>query len=325
MSQVCSGGVTMSEHLLEVKNLCKYYSVPNGTLHAVDDVSFYIERGETLGLVGESGCGKSTIGRTILRLIPHTSGEVWYQGENILNYNQNQMRDIRKKMQIIFQDPYSCLDPRKTIGQIISEPLIINHLIDKKELNGKVLELMNKGGVNRKLYNSYPHELDGGRRQRVGIIRALAMNPEFIVCDEPVSSLDVSIQAQILNLLQDLQENMGLTYLFISHDLSVVRHISSRIVVMYLGKIVEVCKSHELFKNPVHPYTRALLSAVPIAKYNYKRKESILLKGDVPSPVNPHSGCRFANRCWMAKDICHQQTPELKTIGMDHQAACHFL
>ncbi len=314
----------MSEILLDVKNLCKFYPVSNGTLHAVDGVSFHINKGETLGLVGESGCGKSTIGRTVLRLVPHTSGEVCYKGENILDYNPKQMRALRKQIQIIFQDPYSCLDPRKTIGQIISEPLVINRLVKQKELNQKVLELMSKGGVSRKLYNAYPHELDGGRRQRVGIIRALAMNPEFIVCDEPVSSLDVSIQAQILNLLQDMQEHMGLTYLFISHDLSVVRHISNRIIVMYLGQIVEICKSRELFVSPAHPYTRALLSAVPIAKYNYQRKEKILLKGDVPSPVNPQPGCRFANRCWMAREICHQQTPELKVIGTDHQAACHF-
>lgn len=315
----------MSEILLDVKNLCKFYPVSNGRLHAVDDVSFHINKGETLGLVGESGCGKSTIGRTVLRLIPHTSGEVFYKGENILNYNQSQMRTLRRQIQIIFQDPYSCLDPRKTIGQIISEPLVINRLVKQKDLNQRVLELMSKGGVSRKLYNAYPHELDGGRRQRVGIIRALAMNPEFIVCDEPVSSLDVSIQAQILNLLQDMQEYMGLTYLFISHDLSVVRHISNRIIVMYLGQIVEICRSRELFVSPAHPYTRALLSAVPIAKYNYRRKEKILLKGDVPSPVNPQPGCRFANRCWMAKDICRQQTPELKEIGTDHRAACHFV
>jgi oligopeptide/dipeptide ABC transporter ATP-binding protein len=315
----------MSEILLDVKNLCKYYPVSGGTLHAVDDVSFHINKGETLGLVGESGCGKSTIGRTVLRLIPHTSGEVHYKGENILTCSQARLRSLRRQIQIIFQDPYSCLDPRKTIGQIISEPLVINRLAGKKELNAKVLDLMSKGGVSRKLYNAYPHELDGGRRQRVGIIRALAMNPEFIVCDEPVSSLDVSIQAQILNLLQEMQENMGLTYLFISHDLSVVRHISNRIIVMYLGKIVEICRSRELFANPVHPYTRALLSAVPIAKYNYNRREQILLKGDVPSPVNPRPGCRFANRCWMAKEICHQETPELKNVGTDHQAACHFV
>ena len=315
----------MSEILLDVKNLCKYYPVSGGTLHAVDDVSFHINKGETLGLVGESGCGKSTIGRTVLRLIPHTSGEVHYKGENILACSPARLRSLRRQIQIIFQAPYSCLDPRKTIGQIISEPLIINRLAGKKELNAKVLDLMSKGGVSRKLYNAYPHELDGGRRQRVGIIRALAMNPEFIVCDEPVSSLDVSIQAQILNLLQEMQENMGLTYLFISHDLSVVRHISNRIIVMYLGKIVEICRSRELFVNPVHPYTRALLSAVPIAKYNYNRREQILLKGDVPSPVNPRPGCRFANRCWMAKEICHQETPELKNVGTDHQAACHFV
>ncbi|WP_302327747.1 ABC transporter ATP-binding protein [Enterocloster lavalensis] len=315
----------MSEILLDVKNLCKYYPVSGGTLHAVDDVSFHINKGETLGLVGESGCGKSTIGRTVLRLIPHTSGEVHYKGENILTCSPARLRSLRRQIQIIFQDPYSCLDPRKTIGQIISEPLVINRLAGKKELNAKVLDLMSKGGVSRKLYNAYPHELDGGRRQRVGIIRALAMNPEFIVCDEPVSSLDVSIQAQILNLLQEMQENMGLTYLFISHDLSVVRHISNRIIVMYLGKIVEICRSRELFANPVHPYTRALLSAVPIAKYNYNRREQILLKGDVPSPVNPRLGCRFANRCWMAKEICHQETPELKNVGTDHQAACHFV
>lgn len=315
----------MSEILLDVKNLCKYYPVSGGTLHAVDDVSFHINKGETLGLVGESGCGKSTIGRTVLRLIPHTSGEVHYKGENILACSPARLRSLRRQIQIIFQDPYSCLDPRKTIGQIISEPLVINRLAGKKELNAKVLDLMSKGGVSRKLYNAYPHELDGGRRQRVGIIRALAMNPEFIVCDEPVSSLDVSIQAQILNLLQEMQENMGLTYLFISHDLSVVRHISNRIIVMYLGKIVEICRSRELFANPVHPYTRALLSAVPIAKYNYNRREQILLKGDVPSPVNPRPGCRFANRCWMAKEICHQETPELKNVGTDHQAACHFV
>ena len=315
----------MSEILLDVKNLCKYYPVSGGTLHAVDDVSFHITKGETLGLVGESGCGKSTIGRTVLRLIPHTSGEVHYKGENILTCSPARLRSLRRQIQIIFQDPYSCLDPRKTIGQIISEPLVINRLAGKKELNAKVLDLMSKGGVSRKLYNAYPHELDGGRRQRVGIIRALAMNPEFIVCDEPVSSLDVSIQAQILNLLQEMQENMGLTYLFISHDLSVVRHISNRIIVMYLGKIVEICRSRELFANPVHPYTRALLSAVPIAKYNYNRREQILLKGDVPSPVNPRPGCRFANRCWMAKEICHQETPELKNVGTDHQAACHFV
>lgn len=315
----------MSEVLIEAKNLKKYFKVPAGSLHAVDDVSFSINKGETLGLVGESGCGKSTVGRTLLRLIPHTDGEVFYNGENILKYSNAQMRGMRTKMQMIFQDPYSCLDPRKTIGQIIAEPLIINKVVSRKEINEYVLELMSKGGVSRRLYNSYPHELDGGRRQRVGIIRALALNPEFIVCDEPVSSLDVSIQAQILNLLQDLQDTMHLTYLFVSHDLSVVRHISNRIVVMYLGKIVEVSPAHELFKNPIHPYTRALLSAIPVAKYQNDRPERILLKGDVPSPVNPKPGCRFANRCWMAKEICHEQEPCLKECCPGHQAACHFV
>ena len=315
----------MDDKLIEVENLKKYYKVPTGYLHAVDDVSFYINKGETLGLVGESGCGKSTVGRTLLRLIPHTAGKVLYNGENILNYNTAQMRAMRKKMQIIFQDPYSCLDPRKTIGQIIAEPLIINKVVPHKEINEYVLNLMSKGGVSRRLYNSFPHELDGGRRQRVGIIRALALNPEFIVCDEPVSSLDVSIQAQILNLLQDLQDTMHLTYLFVSHDLSVVRHISNRIIVMYLGKIMEVSPSRELFKNPGHPYTRALLSAVPIAKYQYERKERILLNGDVPSPVNPKPGCRFANRCWMANEICHQQEPCLKECAPGHEVACHLI
>ena len=286
----------MSEKLIEVHNLKKYFRVSEGELHAVDDVSFSIAKGETLGLVGESGCGKSTIGRVLLRLLPHTSGQVIYDGENIFDYDEQKMFAMRTKMQMIFQDPYSCLNPRKTIGQIIAEPLIINKTVPRSELNDVVLELMDKGGIRKKLFNSYPHELDGGRQQRVGIIRALALNPEFIVCDEPVSSLDVSIQAQILNLLQDLQEERGLTYLFISHDLSVVKYISNRIVVMYLGKVMEISESKELFKNPVHPYTQALLSAVPSPTYGTHR-ERILLKGDVPSPVNPKPGCRFAQRC----------------------------
>lgn len=314
----------MSEKLIEVVGLKKYFKVSTGSLHAVDDLDFYINKGETLGLVGESGCGKSTTGRVILRLIPHTAGEVYYKGENILNYSNSKMRDMRKEMQMIFQDPYSCLDPRKSIGQIIAEPLIVNKTVPSREINEKVMELMTKGGVNRKLFNSYPHELDGGRRQRVGIIRALALDPQFIVCDEPVSSLDVSIQSQILNLLQDLQESMGLTYLFISHDLSVVRHISNRIAVMYLGKIVEIAKSKELFHTPLHPYTKALLSAVPVAKYNYKR-DRIILKGDVPSPINPGQGCRFANRCWMAQDICRKESPSLRELATEHEVSCHLI
>lgn len=314
----------MNQNLIEVKNLKKYFSVSEGNLHAVDDVSFSINKGETLGLVGESGCGKSTIGRVILRLIPHTSGEVFYNGDNILEYNDERMRAMRRTMQMIFQDPYSSLNPRKTIGQIIAEPLLVNGIVSKKEINDVVLDLMAKGGIRKKLFNSYPHELDGGRLQRVGIIRALALNPEFVVCDEPVSSLDVSIQAQILNLLQDLQQNMGLTYLFISHDLSVVRHISNRIVVMYLGKIMEVCKSRELFRNPLHPYTKALLSAVPIAKINYKR-DRILLQGDVPSPINPKPGCRFAGRCSMAVKKCFEEEPCLRDMGSEHQVSCHLI
>lgn len=313
----------MGEPLFEVKNLKKYFKVSSGYLHAVDDVSFSIGKGETLGLVGESGCGKSTIGRTLLRLIPHTAGEVYYKGEDILKFSSTRMRELRKEMQIIFQDPYSSLNPRKTIGQIIAEPLVINNIVEKKELTERVADLLHKGGVSRKLYNSYPHELDGGRRQRVGIIRALALNPDFIVCDEPVSSLDVSIQAQILNLLQDLQQSMGLTYLFISHDLSVVRHISNRIIVMYLGQVVESCESKELFKNPQHPYTKALLSAVPIAKYEHSRQR-IVLTGDVPSPVNPKPGCRFAPRCWLAIERCFAESPEIRNVGHDHMARCHL-
>ena len=314
----------MSKNLIEVQNLKKYFRVSEGELHAVDDVSFSIAKGETLGLVGESGCGKSTIGRVLLRLVPHTGGKVVYNGENIFEYDNEKMLAMRTKMQMIFQDPYSCLNPRKTIGQIIAEPLIINKVVPKSEQNDVVLELMAKGGIRKKLFNSYPHELDGGRRQRVGIIRALALNPEFIVCDEPVSSLDVSIQAQILNLLQDLQEERKLTYLFISHDLSVVKYISSRIVVMYLGKVMEISESKELFRNPVHPYTQALLSAVPSPAYGTHR-ERILLKGDVPSPVNPKPGCRFAQRCQYAEECCFQTEPVLKEIVPGHQAACHLV
>lgn len=312
----------MGNALLQVKSLKKYFDTPAGLLHAVDDVSFEIEKGETVGLVGESGCGKSTIGRTMLRLIPHTEGEVVYKGENILDYDNAKMRDMRKQMQIIFQDPYSCLDPRKTIGNIIAEPLIVNKTIPRKEIHDYVLQLMTKGGISRRLYNSYPHELDGGRRQRVGIIRALALNPEFIVCDEPVSSLDVSIQAQIINLLRDLQDEMGLTYLFISHDLSVVRFISDRIIVMYLGKVAESCSTDELFSNPLHPYSQALLSAVPVARYDHDYSQRIILKGDVPSPVNPKPGCRFANRCWRAEECCHTQDPPLREVSPGHFVSC---
>lgn len=309
--------------LMEVYNIKKYFKVSLGELHAVDGISFSINEGETLGLVGESGCGKSTLGRVILRLIKATSGEVKYRGEDIFKYDAKKMKEMRKRLQIIFQDPYSCLDGKKTVSQIIAEPLRIHNIAKGKVLNEMVLELMEAGGINAKLYNSYPHELDGGCRQRVGIIRALALNPEFIVCDEPVSALDVSIQAQILNLLQDMQDNRGLTYLFISHDLSVVKHISNRIMVMYLGKTAEVATSEELFSNPVHPYTKALFSAIPVPIYDYKR-ERIILEGDVPSPINPKSGCRFAARCNYAKSVCREREPELKEIASDHFVACHL-
>jgi peptide/nickel transport system ATP-binding protein len=311
-------------NLIEVSNIKKYFDVPSGKLHAVDDVSFGINEGETLGLVGESGCGKSTIGRVILRLIQATSGGVRYHGEDLFNYNDKKMKEMRKKLQIIFQDPYSCLDPRKTVSQIIAEPLKIHNVTKGEALNEMVWELMKAGGINEKLYNSFPHELDGGCRQRVGITRALALNPEFIVCDEPVSALDVSIQAQILNLLQDMQDKRDLTYLFISHDLSVVKHISNRIMVMYLGKTAEVATSEELFSNPAHPYTKALLSAIPVPVYDYKR-ERIILKGDVPNPINPAPSCRFASRCSYVKPICGERDPELREIALDHFAACYLL
>ena len=315
----------MSKALLQVQNLKKYFDTPAGKLHAVDDVSFEINKGETIGLVGESGCGKSTIGRTLLRLIPHTDGQVFYKGENIFDCDAARMRELRKEMQIIFQDPYSCLDPRKTIGSIIAEPLVVNKTIPRSQIRETVLELMSKGGISRRLYNSYPHELDGGRRQRVGIIRALALNSEFIVCDEPVSSLDVSIQAQIINLLQDLQDELGLTYLFISHDLSVVRFLSDRIIVMYLGQVAESCLTEDLFDNPQHPYSKALLSAVPVARYDHDFSKRIILKGDVPSPVNPKPGCRFANRCWMAKPVCFEENPPMKEVSPGHLVSCHLV
>ncbi|MCX7694906.1 MAG: ATP-binding cassette domain-containing protein, partial [Caloramator sp.] len=269
----------MAEKLLEVKNLKKYFKVKDGFLHAVDNVNFSINRGETLGVVGESGCGKSTTGRVVLRLIEATDGEILFEGKDIRKFNKNQLRDLRKEMQIVFQDPYASLNPRMTVSEIIAEPLKIHKLVkNKKELDERVSQLMETVGLAERLYNTYPHELDGGRRQRIGIARALALNPKFIVCDEPVSALDVSIQAQILNLMQDLQEELGLTYMFITHDLSVVKHISDNIAVMYLGQVVELASSKELFKNPVHPYTKALLSAIPVPSIKNKR-ERIILKG----------------------------------------------
>lgn len=314
----------MAEKLIEVRNLKKYFETKKGLLHAVDDVNFYIKKGETLGLVGESGCGKSTTGRVVLRLLEATDGEIIFEDKNILEYNKEQMRKMRQEMQIVFQDPFASLNPRMSLSQIIAEPLIVNKVYKSKaELQKKVKDLMDTVGLSQRLKGVYPHELDGGRRQRIGIARALALNPKFIVQDEPVSALDVSIQAQILNLMDDLQEEFDLTYLFISHDLSVVKHVSDRIAVMYLGKIVELSDYNTIFKSPKHPYTQALLSAIPVPQIDVK-KERIILKGDVPSPVNPPEGCRFYGRCRYRQDICNQKTPELKDIGNETFVACHF-
>lgn len=313
------------ERLIEINHLKKYFKVKKGMLHAVDDVSFYINKGETLGLVGESGCGKSTTGRTLIRLLEADEGEVNFHGENILKYGKNQMKTFREHVQMVFQDPYSSLNPRLSVFDLIAEPLtnIDEYRKDKKKLDERVRKLMDVVGLSRRLINAYPHELDGGRRQRVGIARALSVNPEFIVLDEPVSALDVCIQAQIINLLKRLQQEWNLTYLFISHDLSVVKHISSRIGVMYLGKIVELSDYKSIFEHPEHPYTEALLSAIPIPKVGVER-EQIILKGDVPSPVNLPGGCRFAGRCPYATERCRQEEPELKDIGNHHYVACHL-
>ena len=312
----------MSQPLIEVKNLKKYFKTPRGMLHAVDDVSFSIEKGKTLGIVGESGCGKSTTGRALLRLVEPTSGSVMFEGKDVLQFSEKEMRKARRDMQIIFQDPFSSLDPRMTVNQIISEPLKIHKLYpDPKKREERVLELMETVGLAERLINTYPHELDGGRRQRIGIARALAVNPKFIVCDEPVSALDVSIQAQILNLLQDLQEKLGLTYMFITHDLSVVNHFSDDIAVMYLGKMVEKAPAEELFTNPLHPYTKALLSAIPVPNLK-KRNDRIILKGEVTSPINLPDECRFAGRCQYACDECRAKAPELVEVSPNHFLAC---
>ena len=314
----------MSEIILEVKNLKKYFDTPRGKLHAVDDINFSIEEGKTLGLVGESGCGKSTTGRVILRLLNATDGEIIYKGRDIRNLSKNEMRELRKEIQIIFQDPFSSLDPRMTVSEIIEEPIKLNKLIvDKEKRFERVIELMDLVGLSRRLINTYPHELDGGRRQRIGIARALSLNTKFIVCDEPVSALDVSIQAQILNLLNELQEKLKLTYIFITHDLSVVNHFSDDIAVMYLGKLVEKASSEDLFNNPIHPYTQALLSAIPRASLDNKN-EKIILKGEITSPINPKNNCRFADRCNYATDICREKEPELKEAAPGHFVACHI-
>ena len=306
--------------VIEVKNLKKYFSVPNGELHAVDDVSFKIERGTTMGIVGESGCGKSTLGRTIIHLLENTSGQILLNGEDVTNVSRKQMKGLREKMQIIFQDPYSSLNPRMTIEETIREPLKLSGRFSKKELDDEVDRLMDLCGIEERLATAYPHELDGGRRQRVGIARALALHPDFIVCDKPVSALDVSIQAQILNLLMDLQDEFGLTLMFVTHDLSVVRHISDTIGVMYLGQMVETCSTEELFENQLHPYTKALLSAIPSVDIHKKNKR-ILLKGELVSPINPKPGCRFAARCPYATEKC-KNPQTLEEVRPGHFVSC---
>ena len=319
--------VESGEILLEVKNLKKYYPVRTGfikktELKAVDDVSFFIRKGETLGIVGESGCGKTTLGRTVLRLEEPTSGDIIYEGESIIGKN---MKEYRKKMQIVFQDPYASLDPRKTVSDIIGEAMDIQKLYKtKEERRDKILELMKLVGLNAEFYNRFPHEFSGGQRQRIGIARALAVNPGFIICDEPVSALDVSIQAQIINMLEELQETRKLTYLFIAHDLAIVKHISTRIGVMYLGHMVELAESAELYRNPIHPYTEMLLSAIPIADPDLSAaRKRIKLEGEVPSPLNPPSGCPFRTRCPKARKACAESMPALREITPGHFAACH--
>ena len=313
--------------ILRVEHLKKYFTTPKGTLHAVDDVNFSIRTGETLGVVGESGCGKSTMGRAILRLHEPTSGKVYFEGKDILGYNKKQLKDLRKDMQIIFQDPFASLKPRMTVSEAIIEPLLVQGIYkpnEKAAITQQVEKIMNLVGLAKRLVNTYPHELDGGRRQRIGIARALAVNPKFIVCDEPVSALDVSIQAQILNLMQDLQEELNLTYMFITHDLSVVRHFSNDIVVMYLGQMVESAPAKALFKNPMHPYTKALLSAIPVPDPDFKM-ERIPLKGELTSPINPEPGCRFAKRCPYATEGCTSNEMTLKEMEPGHFVSCRMV
>ncbi len=311
--------------MIEVRNLKKYFPVGAGTLHAVDDVTMDIEKGTTIGIVGESGCGKSTLGKTLMRLHAATSGEVRFNGVDIAGMKMSEFKkNYRSKIQMIFQDPYASLDPRMSVGQLIEEPIKVSkQLKDKHQISKRVDEMMELVGLAQRLKNTYPHELDGGRRQRIGIARALSLNPEFIICDEPVSALDVSIQAQVLNLLQDLQKERGLTYMFITHDMSVVKHISNEIAVMYLGQVVEKCDAKELFKKTLHPYSQALLSAIPVPSIHGKR-EKIILKGELTSPINPKPCCRFAPRCPYAKEQCFAEEPRLRDMGNNHQVACHF-
>lgn len=319
--------------LVEIKNLKKYFPIKKGLFNktvgnvkAVDDVSFTINKGETLGLVGESGCGKTTTGRTIMKLYEPTAGEIIFNGTDIAKYTPKQMQEYRRKMQMIFQDPYASLNSRMTVGDIIGESIDIHNLMKGKERQERIHYLLNRVGLNSDHANRYPHEFSGGQRQRVGIARALAVEPEFIICDEPISALDVSIQAQVVNMLEELQEDLGLTYLFIAHDLSMVKHISNRIGVMYLGKLVEIGGSNEVYSKPVHPYTQALLSAIPIPDPDEAAtNQRIVLEGDIPSPIDPPPGCRFKNRCRYAKPICSEIDPEMKDLGGGHFAACHLL
>ena len=315
----------MSEKLLEVKELKKYFKTPGGMLHAVDGVTFDIEEGRTLGVVGESGCGKSTLGRTVLGLLDATGGSVKFMGEETVGVSKAKRKELRKNMQIIFQDPFSSLNPRMCVSELIAEPLKVYKVCkNKEELGKRVAELMETVGLAERLAFAYPHELDGGRRQRIGIARALALNPKFIVCDEPVSALDVSIQAQVLNLLQDLQETHGLTYIFITHDLSVVKHISDDILVMYVGSMVEKCPADDLFERQLHPYTKGLLSAIPIPNIDLEKKR-VILQGEISSPINPQPGCRFAKRCPHATDRCRTETPAWEEVLPRHFVACHHV
>lgn len=315
----------MADNILEVRGLKKYFKTNRGMLHAVDNVNFTIERGKTLGIVGESGCGKSTMGRSLLRLVEPTAGEVIFNGKDVVKASKNEMRHLRRDMQIIFQDPFSSLDPRKTVLETIAEPIIAHKLVKgSAAIEARVLELMETVGLAERLINTYPHELDGGRRQRIGIARALAMEPQFIVCDEPVSALDVSIQAQILNLLKELQKKLGLTYIFITHDLSVVNHFSDEIAVMYLGQIVEKAPTEELFAHPLHPYTKALLSAIPVPDIDY-HQERIILNGEISSPINPSDECRFHRRCYCPESVCTGKCPGLREVRPNHFVACHIV
>ncbi|CAM3432601.1 ABC transporter ATP-binding protein [Marinicrinis lubricantis] len=315
----------MSQPLIEVNHLKKHFNVGNGqTLKAVDDVSFTIAKGETLGMVGESGCGKSTVGRTMLRLYEPTAGEMIFEGQDIYQLKPGKMKELRRDIQMIFQDPYASLNPRMTVSDIIGEALDIHHLAkNKKERKARIEELLDLVGLNPDHATRYPHEFSGGQRQRIGIARALAVNPKFIICDEPISALDVSIQAQVVNLLMELQKKFGLTYLFIAHDLAMVKHISDRVAVMYLGKMVELADSEELYSNPLHPYTKALMSAIPVPDPTAQR-EKIVLSGDLPSPINPPSGCPFRTRCPLATEKCANEVPSFREVRPGHYTACHY-